>query len=206
MFDFASAPVDIRSDIGDVFRLFWDVLARPGATLTGTQRVAIASAVRDPQGQSGVASHGLREFAIKLYVDPATIREEDVRRPADVDGDASTVETIAIVSMLAAVDAFHHAVGIDIPALPEPVAGDPTGDVTEGLKRRRTHVPVPPGPIPFTLDLVPSDARVYLALHGPLYMTGDEMDRDDFERTPGLNRAQMELVSSRLSFHNECFY
>ena len=43
-------------------------------------------------------------------------------------------------------------------------------------------------------------------LAGPQYMTYADMAFPDFARTPGLNRSQMELISSRLSFHNECFY
>ncbi|VAW06627.1 hypothetical protein MNBD_ACTINO01-965, partial [hydrothermal vent metagenome] len=33
-----------------------------------------------------------------------------------------------------------------------------------------------------------------------------EMGSPTFSRTPGLNRAQMEVVSSRTSLLNECFY
>ena len=43
-------------------------------------------------------------------------------------------------------------------------------------------------------------------MFGPHFMSGWEMALDDFARRPGLDRAQMELVSSRTSLHNECFY
>lgn len=138
--------------------------------------------------------------------DPAAVDEHLVRSTADSVGDPMTVETIAIVSQLSAVDGFHAAMGLDLEPLPNPESGRATGNVTPDLKRRRTHVPMPAGPIPVALDLVPAEGLAMEALAGPMYMTYDEMADDDFQRTPGLNRAQMELISSRISVHNECFY
>jgi hypothetical protein len=116
------------------------------------------------------------------------------------------VEVISLVSMLSAVDGAHRALTADLESLPSPVAGETTGDIAMGLNRRRTNVPMPPGPIPVALDLLPDVGRVFQASFGPQYMTGVEMASDRFERTPGLNRAQMEIVSTRVSLHNRCFY
>lgn len=206
MFSPLPPDVTVRDDIVAVFDLFWDRLARPGATLTGHQRTAVAAVARGESGTDDLTDPEVTHFAAELMQRPATVTGADVGRLVDAVGDPQTVEVIAIVSILSAVDGFHAAVGADPAPLPDARDGDPTGDIAQGLKRRRTHVPVSPGPIPFTLDLVPSDAHVFLALQGPLYMTDAEMDSDTFERSPGLNRAQMELISSRLSFHNECFY
>jgi len=63
-----------------------------------------------------------------------------------------------------------------------------------------------PGSILSALDLLPDVGRAYRASFGPQYMTEKDMERPDFERSPGLNRAQMELVASRTSLLNECFY
>ncbi len=41
-------------------------------------------------------------------------------------------------------------------------------------------------------------------LHGPIYLTYEEMADLDFRR--GLHRSQMELVAARTSAINECFY
>ena len=124
----------------------------------------------------------------------------------DASGDPSTVEVAALVSMLSSVDGTHRALGAELEPLPNPAAGDPTGEIAQGLKRRRTHLPVPPGAIPVMFDLLPYEGAVYQSLFGPQYMTGREMALDTFRRSPGLDRAQMELVSSRTSIHNECFY
>ena len=138
--------------------------------------------------------------------DPGAVDEGLVRYTADIVGDPMTVEVVGIVSQLSAVDGFHDALGIDVEPLPDPVEGEPTGAITPDLKRRRTHLPMPPGPIPVSLDLTPSEGLAMEAMAGPLYMTYGEMAFDNFERDPGLNRAQMEFISSRVSHRNACFY
>jgi hypothetical protein len=65
---------------------------------------------------------------------------------------------------------------------------------------------MPPGSIPFSLDLVPAEGWALMEIHGPLYMTPDEMGDPQFNRSPGLHRPQMELVAARTSLINECFY
>jgi hypothetical protein len=207
MFDFVLTPVPVRSDIVDVFRTHWAHLASPGATLDAHERISVAAAAR----RTGVAAPSnvpasVLQLASTLMSDPAAVDESLVRSTAESVGDPMTVETIAIVSQLSAVDGFHTAMGLALEPFPIPEPGHATGEITPGLKRRRTHVPMPAGPIPVALDLVPAEGLAMEALAGPLYMTYDEMAYDDFKRTPGLTRAQIELVSSRLSVHNECFY
>jgi hypothetical protein len=65
---------------------------------------------------------------------------------------------------------------------------------------------MPPGPIPVSLDLVPSEGKALRALHGPLYMTGEQMGDPGFARQPGLDTPQLETVAARISLLNECFY
>jgi len=204
MFDFARSPVAVPDDVRAAFTVFWEHLAGPGATLTGAERIAVARAAREED--TDATDTGLLELARHLSLEPATVHETDVRRAADAVGDAPTVETIGIVSMLSAVDGMHDALGADREPLPDPRPGDPTGLVTDGLKRRRTHVPMPPGAIPFALDLTPVEGRMRIALSAPTYMPDDEMVHPDWTRDPGLVRPQMEVVAARTSLHNDCFY
>jgi hypothetical protein len=210
VFDFEDAPVRVRTDIPTAFRAEWVHLATPGATLSSPQRIAVASASRKSVGaDDGLALNldpTIIDLAARLMADPGAVDEALVRSTADSVGDPTTVEVIGIVSRLSAVDGFHTALGLALEPLPEPIEGAPTGAITPGLRRRRTHVPMPPGPIPLSLDLTPSEGVAMESLAGPLYMTYEDMAYSDFSRVPGLNRAQMELISSRTSHRNACFY
>jgi len=210
VFDFVGSPVPVRPDLRYAYIAAWNHLSRPGPTLTARSRIELLGATRRGEATSASRMVGmgqtLGELADSLYHRPKDVDETLVRAAADAEGDPTAVEVIAIVSILSAIDGTHRGLGADLEPLPEPIVGPPTGVITEGLKRRRLHVPAPPGPIPFTLDLLPDEGAAFQALFGPQYMTGWEMALDTFFREPGLNRAQIEVVSSRTSFHNECFY
>ncbi|MGB7860428.1 MAG: hypothetical protein WBM90_08020 [Acidimicrobiia bacterium] len=201
MFDLENAPVPVRPDIPEALRASFRATARPGGVFTGAERVDIANTAR-----TGEAGGVLSRFARHLYSEPATVEEEHVREAADRVGDPAVVETIGIVSRLSSVDRFHTVLGIPLEPLPEPEAGEPNGKINEGLKRRRGHVPMPPGPIPVALDLVSSEAEAFKAMFGPMYMTEEEMSDPDFGRSPGLDTPQLEIVAARVSLINRCFY
>lgn len=210
MFSFVGAPVPVRDDLRFIYTATWSHFARPGATLTGEQRLRLLAAVRNGTAESDAPSLGLSveagQLAGLLYRDPISVNGATVRAAIDTEDDPLVVEVIAIVSMLASIDGTHRALGAELEPLPEPQVGEPTGHIASGLKPRRTHIPVPPGAINVMFDLLPMEGAVFQTLFGPQYMTGWEMALDTFARSPGLNRAQMELVSSRTSLHNECFY
>jgi len=176
-------------------------LASPGATLTGQQRISLAKAAR-----TGDVSDTLQTLAHHLYSEPATVHEEQVRAAADAVGDPAAVEAIGIVARLSSVDRVHDILGVDPEPLPEPLTGDPTGEIVQGLKRRRGFLPKPPGEIPSTLDLVPAEGHALRAMFGPMYMTEHEMGDPYFNRDPGLNTPQLETVAARISLLNHCFY
>ncbi|HIE22293.1 MAG TPA: hypothetical protein EYP73_06825, partial [Acidimicrobiia bacterium] len=87
MFDFSEAPVSVRPDLAVAMRDGFGVLASPGGSLSGSERVALARA-----GRSGEASNPLERFAAHLYSSPATVDEAAVRSITDIVGDAPVVE------------------------------------------------------------------------------------------------------------------
>jgi hypothetical protein len=210
MFDFVGSPVPVRKDLRDTYADTWGHLASPGPTLTGVERIGLADYVRAAScGDTApwVDLHQpLLHLATTLFINPGLVDRAMVRTAAEVSGDPRVVEVISIVSMLAAIDGTHRALHADLEPLPAPLDGPVTGVIAEGLKQRRTHVPMPRGAIPVALDLLPDEGTAFQALFGPQYMTGSEMALDDFSRAPGLSRDQMELISSRTSLHNKCFY
>lgn len=195
------ASVPPRTDAINAEEAQFLALASPGATLTGQQRISLAEAAR-----TGETSDKLQTLAHHLYTKPATVYEEEVRAAADTFGDPAAVEAIGIVARLSSVDRIHDVLGVDPEPLPEPLAGDPTGEIAHGLKRRRGFLPKPPGEIPSTLDLVPAEGDALRAMFGPMYMTEHEMGDPYFNRDPGLNTPQLETVAARISLLNRCFY
>ncbi|MEN8040762.1 MAG: hypothetical protein ABFR95_04595 [Actinomycetota bacterium] len=210
MFEFKGSPVEVRDDLRNTYVEIWRHLAEPGPTLTGSQRVGLAEHVRAARSGDSSIRHdmpdALLHLASTLFRNPADVDGFMVRHAAEDAGNPMVVEIIGLVSMLAAVDGAHRGLTAELEPLPDPMDGEPTGVIAEGLKQRRTHVPMPAGPIPVALDLVPEVGQAYRDSFGPQYMTEAEMAFDDFNRIPGLNRAQIEIISSRISIHNECFY
>jgi len=201
---FAALPFEPRSDLAEGLRREWGRLARPGAMWDGRQRVAIAATARGGDGAEIPAA--AVEAARTLYDHPAAIDAGavDAVRGAGLT-DAAYVEIVGVVSRLAAADTLLAALGRAPEPLPEPVPGAPTGEVDLLARRTKGHVPMVGGAsIVGALSMVPAEARAQRDLHGPLYLSYEQMDDLTLER--GLDRTRMELVASRTSAVNECFY
>ncbi len=120
-------------------------------------------------------------------------------------GPGPYVELVGVVSRTAAVDSFYRAVGSALARFPDPVAGDPSGVVDQAARLGAAWVPMVGGSsIVGALSAVPPEAEAQEDMHGPLYLTYEQMGDLQFER--GLSRPQMELVAARTSALNECFY
>jgi len=120
-------------------------------------------------------------------------------------GSSPYVELVGVVSRTAAIDAFHRAMGLALPQLPEPIRGDPTGIDDPSARTGPAWVPMVGGAsIVHALSAVPPEAAAQEDMHGPLYLTYEQMGDLQFAR--GLSRPQMELVAARTSALNDCFY
>jgi hypothetical protein len=203
MFSFDGSPVPIRDDLRDAHVAIWRHFAQPGQVFDANERHTILKLARN---NSYPDDDELGQLATTLYRNPSRVSENTVRSAIATSGETAVVETVSLVSMLAAVDSTHRALGASLEPLPEPVQGEPAGNIATGLKKRRTHVPMPTTSITGALDLLPTENAAYAAACGPLYMTFAEMSSPFFERWPGLNRAQLETIAARTSLFNECFY
>lgn len=95
--------------------------------------------------------------------------------------------------------------GAELPGLPDPVEGSPTGVVATEARVQGGWVPtVGPASPPNALTLVPSEHEAMHDLHGALYLSVEGMADLDADR--GLHRTQMEFVAARTSLLNECFF
>ncbi len=202
-------PIPIRPEIPAVFTREWSRLAAAGSYWRGRQRIEIAAAARDARAGSRARESSLPPVAVEaaslLGATPARASRSWVESTVADLGSGPYVEIVGVVSRAAAVDTFHRAIGSPLPRGPEPVAGDPTGIDDLAARSGPAWVPMVGGAsIVGALSAVPSEAEAQEDMHGPLYLTYEQMQ--DLEFVRGLSRPQMELVAARTSALNECFY
>ena len=166
------------------------------------------------------------ELIHKLVTDPGRITR------AWVDGllaggmdDVHYVEVCGLVSAVTLVDTFHAALGLPLRALPEPVAGEPTRNRPRTAVRDEGYIPMIPrdGLADDYEDLfdtryfVPNVHRAFSLVPDATRLADDLMATHyvRYEVVPGytdsdhdyaINQVQMELIASRVSKHNDCFY
>jgi hypothetical protein len=223
--------VNVRDDLSEAHRLAWEHLAGPGSWWTGPQRLELATtvmmAIADDEPlppwvgisvagrlpADHVAPAAAHDLAYRIARHAGTMTEDVYRSAVDAIGELPYVELCGVVSSTAAVVHFCRNVGIEVPPLPQAVAGDPTGDrPDEVVQPRYNWVPVA-APADRTAAVVqaytavPGELRNTWRLADAQYMPPGEMVHADWtRRAGGLTRAQMELVAARVAQLRECFY
>ena len=211
-FDFVGVSLPIREDLRSAFQRDWARLRLPGTWWNGRERVAIAAEARraaagQPHGGDDLLGGPAVEAARILGVESALATRTWVEGLVDAGLTYPRyVELIGVVARVAAIDAFHEALALPLEPLPPPVDGPPIRSKPPRRARQgRGFVPMVGGTsIVQALSLVPAELEAQEDLHGPMYLSYEEMGLFDIQR--GLHRTQMELVAARLSVLNECFY
>lgn len=205
----ASRELDARPGLGESLAPIWSRLGSSGATWTGAERTVMIAEARSarlgapPTGElDPVTTRAVRAVAAR----PANIRRRWVSDLVEDELDhARYVELVAVVSRAVAIDTLLEALGLEVEPLPEPSGGEPSGDVDQRARLGKAWVPMVGGTsITQALSLVPAENAELERLHGPLYLSFEEMSNPAIHK--GLSRPQMELVAARTSAHNECFY
>ncbi len=183
-------------------------IAASGPSLTGRERSEVALLSRAYAAERATPTPGAPREALvwKLTNEAGTIRGDWVDA-LDVAGisAAEYVEVLGIVSRLAAIDTFCIGLGAPLVHLPEASRLPPTGATARDATIDGAWIPtVGPAWPPSALSLVPSEHQAMHDLHAVFYLSMEGMADMDAER--GLHRTQMELVASRTSLLNECFY
>ena len=244
-FDYADAPHPIRSDIPAAYRAYWGTLAAPGCWWSGEDRVSIASETRNAikcefcaERKNALSPYTLEGEHLSdgtlpdLVVDVVhrIITDQTRITQAYIDNNAANglskeayVELVGVVVAVFCIDEFHRALGLPLEALPEPVAGTPSGYRPAVLSDDIGFVPtVPPdgavgqeadlwptglsANVVRALTLVPDALRDWRKLAAVQYLPLEKMRTFVRDETRVLNRMQMELVAGRVSAVNECFY
>jgi hypothetical protein len=146
--DFSGAPVPVREDIRAAHRRFWERLAEPGCWWSGTERVAIAAAVRggadcalcaerkgalSPLAVQGVHDHDgvLPDAAVEVVHqvanDPGRLSKTWFEKVgAEGLSTERYVEALGLVVAVVSIDGFCRGLGVAPHPLPEPIAGEPS--------------------------------------------------------------------------------
>jgi hypothetical protein len=245
-FSYDTLPFPVRSDLPRTNREIWTHIANSGCWWTGDQRVAIADEVRrarscalcrsrkaslSPYSDDGKHDHGglLPEIVVeavhRVATDPGRLKKswyEDLL----TDGltDAQYVEIVSVVVVIVTVDEFHHALGLGLEPLPDPLPGEPSRYRPPGARHAGAWVPMVLADgaigdeadlyggnprivnVMSALSLVPEAIRMAGQILNAYYVVGDDMPNLSKNSDRALQRSQMEYIAARVSAFNDCFY
>ena len=178
------------------------------------------------EGPGVEMSAARRELIHKLVTDPGRITRSWAEGLfASGVTDAEYVEVAGLASAVVVVDTFHAAVGLPERELPAPRPGEPTrvrprtaapeeafvplvaADALEGdyadLYEAGAWVPN----VHRAFSLVPAVTRIANDLMQSHYLPYEQVPiYTDADHERAVDKMQMELIASRVSRHNDCFY
>ena len=169
-------------------------------------------------------SEVVRRVVQRLAVSPKDM-DQAFYDQAIEDGlsDAEFVEIVGLIARLTCFDVIARGLGVPLRPLPEPQSGSPSRVRPPEAVLEMAWVPtIPNGPAggdigkslygpwqPYIirgLSLVPDELRAHYALEEVQYMPSAHFIEWDYQHHEGLTRPQVEVVASRVSAINECFY
>ena len=204
-------------------------LAAPGDWLSGGQRVDIWRQARDAAANeldqqrraalspnAVVGAHppteqltaAAVEVAHRVASDPGRLTRSWADDQIEALGEDIYTEIVGVTSIACVIDRFHLAIGEPIPALPTPLPGQPDRLRPDGVGDVGAWVSQSTGPttanVSRTLSLVPRTNSTWRSLVDSHYSRGAEFLDAVWSRA--LSRPAVELVASRATALNECFY
>ncbi len=192
--------------------------------LCGERKQALSpNAVQGKHHSDGSLPENVVEVVHRVRSDPGRLSRAwyEARLAAGLS-DAAYVEIIGVVALSAGVDSFARALGVPLVPLPKPKEGEPSRHRPAGAVGGGAWVPMvePQGAVGSeaglygaaefvpnivkALSLVPDEARALRRSSDAHYVPVEQIPDPSVRRT--LDRMQMELVASRVSALNQCFY
>ena len=221
----------------------WQRLSSPGTWWTGPQRLAIAAETRHAPACSlclqrkdalsprevagehdslGSVPEPYLDAVHRIVTDSGRLSEawlDDLRSRGLEDGPYIELVAVAVFTIL--IDVFHRGLGLDLPTLPEPESGEPSGHFPAMAQRTVAWVPmVSPADglddvydgqpiIPYvrqSLSLVPEELRNLTRVEESHYLPMETMVQPGANDGRALSRVQIELLAARTSLLHDCFY
>lgn len=208
-----TAALPVADSVVEVHDETRRAFARPGAWWNGTDRLRIVVEARNAHDrdlvaeESGALASGLPPIAVEAIHGIRNDSGRLTRRWFDNLIDMGLqleayVELVGVVTSSVIVDTFAQGIGKPLPALPEPEPGPPTFERSDDVVDAGAWLPLKregQANILRSLGLVPSALKLFFDTFNPSYYM---RPRAAFS----ISRPQVELVASRVSAVNECFY
>lgn len=208
------------------------MICRPGPSWTGAERRAMVESARAATGCGFCAERksalspsrivgehedstglpaGVVDAIHRIRTDPARLTHSWFTEITTEIGQSAYVELVSVVNTSVIIDTLHSALDQPLPPLPEAESGPPTrapgGDVVDDgawvpitrapRDMADTGLPAVPN-ILRAMGLVPDAVALFFSTFRPHYALKDIQ--------LSISQAQAELVASRVSAWNECFY
>lgn len=188
-------------------------IASPGSFFTGAERVSMVTHARAARGLETTAPPVqlpviVAQTAARVAANAQSTRQSDVDAWIASGRDVlAYVEVVAVAAQISGIDSYHLALGGDLAPLPAPVIGSPTGASAPDAQIQNAWVPtVGVALAPTALSALPTESDSRKSLGKIWYLTDDIIHQYGAEPGRELSRPQMELVASRTSYLNECFF
>lgn len=199
---------DIPQGLRSAIARSWNAVGQPGTNWSAQDRTAFARAtIAAMAGEEVFGDSETIRFAELLAADPGAVQQSHVAGALEESGEPSVVELISIVSRTAAVISFFRALDLELPPLPQVQPGEPSGANAPEAEwiDAGAWLPVTNAQsIVFAFSIVPQEFDAWEDLATPMYLSDEEMASPTIVK--GLPRSQHEVIASRTSYLNECFY
>ena len=217
------------SDIEDAQRTVREAVAQPGDWLAGQQRIAVWREVRDsstneldqqrrqalsPNAVDGAhaatpdLSAAAMEVVHRTASDPGRLTRAWADQHIAALGEETYTELVGVTAIVSVLDRFDRAMGRPEQPLPHAADGEPARVRPDDVGDIGAWVSQSTGPtkanVSRTLSLVPVTNQAWRQLVDTHYSHGAEFMNLQWEFP--LSRPQAELVATRSTALNECFY
>ncbi len=225
--DYRDCDLPMRDDRTEARWQAWQQICSPGAQFTADQRIAIVHEARQAQActlctarKAALSPNAVQgghhtvsalpdlviDLVHRMCTDPSRISKPwfDQAIAAGLTPSAY-VEVVGVVAVSVIIDTFNASLGLPLPPLLDPVSGEPHGELNAEAIDDGAWVPIlvrerdDMANIVRALGLVPQEWANFWLVFRKHYRTRDGL-------TAEISRPQQELVASRISALNQCFY